>query len=222
MVLILFQKVHCINIIAPGINTICFHALNLFIGPSIPERSSYPSKPIKSPTKPPPPISFPPAKPIVPPVSETASSLDDLLSDLNQAATGSSFPGPPPANAGTSQRCSAEGPGLVGSLRTNEKTWFQISGPDLVPSDITVNAIGPSGPNKTDLSQSGDRVRVEYTPKVAGEYYIDIMVNSLLLLLLLLFTLFYRLEDNISLVPRSITASTLRSSQISAQLMEWA
>ena len=97
-------------------------------------------------------------------------------------ATGSSYPGPPPASAGTEQLCSAEGPGLTGMLRTTEKTWFQISGPDLIPSDVSVNVIGPSGPNKTDLSQSGDRVRVEYTPRVAGEYSVDVKVNDLLLL----------------------------------------
>ena len=152
--------------------------LILFIGPPIPERASYSSKPIRSPTKPPPPITFPPAKPIVPPVSETASSLDDLLSDLNQVAIGSNYSGPPPATADTSQLCSADGPGLIGSLRTGEKTWFQVSGPDLIPSDLSVNVIGPSGPNKTDLNQSGDRVRVEYTPKVAGEYTVEIKVNN--------------------------------------------
>ncbi|KAI6646800.1 Filamin-C-like [Oopsacas minuta] len=146
------------------------------LGPPIPERSAYPSQPIKSPNKPPPPAVIPPPKPIPPPVSETASSLDDLLSDLNQVATGSDLQGPLPADAGTSHRCKAEGPGLTGTLRTREKTWFQISGTDLIPSDVTVNVIGPSGPNSTDISQSGDRIRVEFTPKVAGEYTIEIKV----------------------------------------------
>ena len=41
---------------------------------------------------------------------------------------------------------------------------------------MAVSVIGPSGPNPADVSQSGDRLRVEFTPKVAGEYTIEIKV----------------------------------------------
>ena len=113
--------------------------------------------------------------------------MDDLLSDLNQVATGSELSVPLPPDSGTSRKCSADGPGLSGTLRTREKTWFQIAGPDLIPSSVKISVIGPSGPNPTDVSQSGDRLRVEFTPKVAGEYTIEILVGVVVVVVVVYF-----------------------------------